>query len=449
MSRQSIMDAIAHDYYKLADAASTPEQINALKQRIATSVQNGNLVAYEGIPLIQSLDAKLQAKQQDAALASGMIPEQPPIGKQILARNTPPQGIDSAESNLPQNYAGGGIVAFANPEGKQLVEAPPAMESFEDPSSGEVYQRPVPTTGGGILSSISSWADQLKAKAQGTYKTPPPAPVAPETPAEAVKKDTGIVIHDTPKRTTPASAAPAAETAPTSLGLDYLKELRSKNESNLNELKSLILGDQEERDRNRKVNTWLGVMKGGLEMLGGTSPWAGPNIGKGGAAAVEGIAQAQQQAQAEKARQVQQLVALGLKGQELETELTKLGITRDHYADLKRQIDAEAQYKNAMAAYVRGGKGGSSAGKGSVSSAVVQSELNNMEGYKANPASAPFFKSLPPDVQTALTKTAPGTGSHQRAMGVFNDALSRYTQNRLDTMRAYGAKTAPSPYAIE
>ena len=84
-----------------------------------------------------------------------------------------------------------------------------------------------------------------------------------------------------------------------------------------------------------------------------------------------------------------------------------------------------------------------SAGLGSVSSSVVQAELNNLEGFKANPATAPFFKQLPQDAQIALTKTKPGSASYNKSMELFNQFGNQYVQGRLNTMRAYSAKQQP------
>ena len=85
---------------------------------------------------------------------------------------------------------------------------------------------------------------------------------------------------------------------------------------------------------------------------------------------------------------------------------------------------------------------------GSVPGNVVQAELDKIEGYKINPKAAPFFTNLPLDVQTALVKTDPKSGSHQRAMEIFNKEANKYVQNRLGIMQLYGAKQYPSLSAM-
>lgn len=77
-------------------------------QELTNAVQNGVLPAYIGIPIIQS---KVQEKKQAqmAQQAQGAGANQPPIAQQVMSEA---QGVQSLPTNLPQNYAHGGIVAF-------------------------------------------------------------------------------------------------------------------------------------------------------------------------------------------------------------------------------------------------------------------------------------------------------------------------------------------------
>ena len=108
-------------------------------QQLQKSIQDGVLPAYIGIPLLQDKIKQAQSAQ------SSQAPQQPPIAQQVLAQakqiesgmipqqsmppqpqmaqppqqppqmaQQMPQGIDSAESNLPTEMAEGGIVGFAN-----------------------------------------------------------------------------------------------------------------------------------------------------------------------------------------------------------------------------------------------------------------------------------------------------------------------------------------------
>jgi hypothetical protein len=77
-------------------------------QELTQGVQSGVIPGYIGIPLIQD---KMQKQKEAQAIAGGPRQEQPPIAAQVLAQA---QGVPSLSSNLPQEYAGGGIVAFSS-----------------------------------------------------------------------------------------------------------------------------------------------------------------------------------------------------------------------------------------------------------------------------------------------------------------------------------------------
>jgi hypothetical protein len=88
-------------------------------------VQNGSIQPYVGIPLIQELTKKLTEAQAQMAQtmagagmqqgAQGQQAPQPPIAQQVMqqaAQTDQSQGLEALPSNLPQEYAGGGIIAF-------------------------------------------------------------------------------------------------------------------------------------------------------------------------------------------------------------------------------------------------------------------------------------------------------------------------------------------------
>jgi hypothetical protein len=82
--------------------------------QLTQGVQNGVIPAYIGIPIIQE-KMQEQARMQSMGQGQGQ-PAQPPVAEQIMAQAG--QGVESLQSNLPQEYAGGGIVAFE--EGGQV-----------------------------------------------------------------------------------------------------------------------------------------------------------------------------------------------------------------------------------------------------------------------------------------------------------------------------------------
>lgn len=130
MSLNSLQDSMsrrAASMAAMAKRATNPEEIQAIQQSLVTGVQNGSIQPYIGIPLIQDLTKKLtEAKASMAQNVAGAGMPQPPadgppIAQQVMqqaAQADQPQGIEALPSNLPQSYAGGGIVAFE--EGGQV-----------------------------------------------------------------------------------------------------------------------------------------------------------------------------------------------------------------------------------------------------------------------------------------------------------------------------------------
>jgi hypothetical protein len=122
-SLQDDMSRRAASMAAMAKRVSNPQDIQAIQKSLITGVQNGSIQPYVGIPLIQELTQKLTAaKAQMAQNMAGAGMPQPqqggaPIADQIMAQAS--QGVETLPSNLPESYAGGGIIAF---EGGGKVE---------------------------------------------------------------------------------------------------------------------------------------------------------------------------------------------------------------------------------------------------------------------------------------------------------------------------------------
>jgi len=119
-SLQNDMSRRAASMANMAKQANDPQQIQAIQQSLVTGVQNGSIESYIGIPLIQELTQKLTAaKAQMAQTIAGAGMQQPqaqqgaPIAQQVMQQAAQEsQGLEALPSNLPQEYAGGGIIAF-------------------------------------------------------------------------------------------------------------------------------------------------------------------------------------------------------------------------------------------------------------------------------------------------------------------------------------------------
>ena len=118
-SLQDDMSRRAASMAAMAKSARNPEQIQAIQKSLIAGVQSGAIKPYVGIPLIQELTNKLaeaKAKMAQAVTGAGMPqPPQggPPIAQQVMQQaSQESQGVEALPSNLPQSYAGGGIIAF-------------------------------------------------------------------------------------------------------------------------------------------------------------------------------------------------------------------------------------------------------------------------------------------------------------------------------------------------
>lgn len=127
-SLQDDMSRRAASMAAMAKGARNPEQIQAIQKSLIAGVQSGAIKSYVGIPLIQELTNKLlevKAKMAQAVTGAGMQQPQQggaPIAQQVMAQAAQAdqsQGVEALASNLPESYAGGGIIAF---EGGGKVE---------------------------------------------------------------------------------------------------------------------------------------------------------------------------------------------------------------------------------------------------------------------------------------------------------------------------------------
>ena len=117
-SLQDDMSRRAASMAAMAKRANNPQEIQAIQKSLVDGVQNGSIQPYVGIPLIQELTQKLtEAKAQMAQSMAGAGMQQgqqgAPIAQQVMQQAAQEsQGLEALPSNLPQEYAGGGIIAF-------------------------------------------------------------------------------------------------------------------------------------------------------------------------------------------------------------------------------------------------------------------------------------------------------------------------------------------------
>jgi hypothetical protein len=393
------------------------------KQAIDKSTKSGLVDDLVGLAAIQEKNKNEKERQAAAAMVQGTPPT---VKDQILAERAAldqQNGIDSAQSNLPTEYAGGGIVAFDDGGDVDGGYSELGIPMITPANMGDVAAA---TRGSPeyLLANKQITQDEFN-KIKGREVTDA-APATPATPALGKPR----FLDEVPSK---KATGPAAPTIPAAPGID---SMYAKESGGIDDLIKQLAGDIKESGKSnaeaRKEAKLMAMLQAGLGIMGGTSQYAAANF-KGAIPALQGYQEEMRGIRADEAKQLSQISALNLKGAELKQELKKLGINEKHYADWNRVMSMRAAATGA---------GG--AGKGSVSSAATQAELDRKEGYLANPKTAPFFSQLPEKARLGLTKNPVGSEPYNKSMELFNRYADQYMQNRLGTMQYYGAKQAVS-----
>jgi len=76
-------------------------------QQLTKAVQDGTVPSFIGIPLIQE-------KMKEQQSAGAMQPKAPPVAQQVMQQAEAMQGVPALPSNMPQEYAQGGILSYAD-----------------------------------------------------------------------------------------------------------------------------------------------------------------------------------------------------------------------------------------------------------------------------------------------------------------------------------------------
>ena len=158
-------------------------------EMLQRGVQNGIIPPYIGIPLIQQ---KMQEKQESQGVPQGQMSNMPSVAEQVMAQASQDQGIDNLPSNLPAEYADGGIVSFARGGASSLAKM--LLEDEDDDD---------------YLSAVQSAMDQIEAmrssagmgSAPVSYETSSAAPVAPGMMSRESKEGVSVRVGDQPPRT--------------------------------------------------------------------------------------------------------------------------------------------------------------------------------------------------------------------------------------------------------
>lgn len=402
------------------------------KDTINRGTKNDLVDDIVGLAAIQEKNNAEKQRLAAAAMAQGTPPT---IKDQILAERAAleqqrQQGIEMAQSNLPTEYAGGGIIAFD--DGGEVEHFDEGGSAFsedinrfrnyaKEPGINEAIIQKMKEVGSYFTKPRQSPRD-ADAQPGGFYQTgtnqPPSTTAAPADNLTVIRDNKG-----------PGTNAPPPAAAPA------LDSMYAKDAGGIDEIIKQSIADIKESGKAnadaRKEAKLMGLLGAGLGIMGGTSPYAAANF-KGAMPALQGYQEEMRGIRSDEAKQIAQLAALNLKGAELKQELKKMGITEAHYRDQAKLMQAQANLYNARGAGI-GGAGGS------ISSPTALKMRQDYKGFLANPVSSPVYSSLDKQTQKFL-KADPSTDSYKQAYQVFKNKLDNEFMSDVQFMRAVGNK---------
>lgn len=157
MSISSLQESMSRKAASMAAVAKrmkNPSDIQSVQQQLIAGVQNGSIEPYVGIPLIQDLTKKLTEAKM--AMMNDGPQSNMPVADQVIAQA---QGIDNLTSNLPVEYADGGIISF-DTGGLTPAETEAELERAGREARSQNYTNP--TLDEDKFSRIKTFADEYR-----------------------------------------------------------------------------------------------------------------------------------------------------------------------------------------------------------------------------------------------------------------------------------------------
>jgi len=331
-SLQDDMSRRAASMAAMAQRASNPQDIQSLQQRLVAGVQSGAIKPYVGIPLIQELSKKLsevKAKMAQSVATAGMPPPAQggaPIAQQVMAQAAQEgQGVEALPTNLPQSYAGGGIIAFEDGgqveryQNRGFTGDPMGFGGSEIMSAAGTAD---PYVGKGLIGALTfspddpEWKRKLKVEqairerdaAMGVTPPATPAATGPINPYGQSKAGVNSLLGGTGGAGEGAGGGFKMPTLPTltlptgstlkdydTITKDLPKNMRDASEKAVKATQSQLEefdkpleakgarleGREAQLAKDSEISRWMALLKGGARTLAGTSKFAGENFGKG------------------------------------------------------------------------------------------------------------------------------------------------------------------------
>jgi hypothetical protein len=281
----SILGALKTQTESLDDLAALPQAM------IMQMAQKGQIRQDMLAPILGRKAELAEAVARSRAL-QGQGQQMPTVMEQLMQRNAEaemPESQNVGVAQLPvredmfeeQSMAGGGIVAFA--PGGEVYDDPLMEFSGMGTGSMELDKARIEN----LLERRK--AEEDKARYEFLKKSAPEtaAKMLEEKPAlglEAIKP----VVAAKPDVTVKPVVPPAGNVTTKAAKKDEIKAPASPLEDLFTRQEKLIESERDASKAAREEAKWMRVIEAGLGIMGGTSPYAAQNIGKGAAAALKG-----------------------------------------------------------------------------------------------------------------------------------------------------------------
>jgi hypothetical protein len=345
------------------------DDVAALPQALIMQMAQKGQIPKTDLPMILSRKAEIaQTQAQMNALRQQQTQgAQPTIIEKMIAANAQQEApqemtdVGIASNPVPEmRMAGGGIVAFArgdlveemteeeraeyirnNPylqRSQAIANAPAGFADFikeYNPITGSKFREGV---AGFFNESPESQAARFRSASNRTLQRGSPnkpfdvADVSgymqgddTAIPEARIRKPADVAKTDTTRPTVKAEGrnAPVAQT-------------QAPKEKLLGDYEKMLMDEREAAKGARNEAKWARLMEAGLNIMGGTSPYAFANIGKGAAEAARGYGEDVKGLRGEERERVKQLASIGAKREELGLKEREIGAMEKYRSDWAR-----------------------------------------------------------------------------------------------------------------
>lgn len=379
----------------LDELASLPQAM------IMQMARTGQIPKEQVLPI---LNRKAELANTSANAQAAQRPtSQPTLLEKILAAEQPQQMADMGVAQLPiredmydeQRMAGGGIVAFRNNEDQPVDENMPTTDETNPylrrsqgvyeagrqlfnprnynpfAKAGDLYQAYQQNIGQPFAGAVNRFinepvgqqADRFRQASEARQNIGKRMAGVPTTAEEArrlapAEKIVGNeqALYDAERlakesgRTAMPSVGPGGQVIAPDDGSKKQKVAaaganvasQEAGTSAIDEYAKILRQQGEDATKARQEAKYMRLLEAGLGIMGGTSPYALTNIGQGAIGAAKGYAEDIKGMRAEERERAKTLGALGM-------EKEKLGITKQHYADVARLGEQELAIKKIIA----------------------------------------------------------------------------------------------------